>query len=169
VRSDTAASAAPASSVGAAGCGRWPRRALLVLSLVLVVLSVVGMHQLSVGHTIATTSSELSRPAGSGEHGDRHGQSPAGAVAGPADATAASPALDAPVPANSCPDCDHTSAFGSCLLALTLLVLGWLLRPPPQRSCPPFLLPRSTAALVANLRGRLVPPLTLTELSLRRT
>ena len=64
---------------------------------------------------------------------------------------------------------DHEMALGSCLLALTLLVLGWLLLPPRLRLVPPFLRPRLAIALVRPNYVRIVPALSLTELSLRRT
>ena len=73
-------------------------------------------------------------------------------------------------PGDACPDCaDHQMAFGSCLLALTLLVLSWSLIPPRVRHLPPFLLPRLAPTMVGPALGRLVPPLSLAELSLRRT
>jgi hypothetical protein len=60
-------------------------------------------------------------------------------------------------------------ALGSCLLALTLLVLSWLLVPPRPTHVLPSLLPRLTSAVAVSTVGRLVPPLSLAELSLLRT
>jgi hypothetical protein len=73
-------------------------------------------------------------------------------------------------PVDACPDCaDHQMAFGSCLLALTLLVLSWSLIPPRLRHLPPFLLPRLAPTMIGPAVVRLVPPLSLAELSVRRT
>ena len=44
-----------------------------------------------------------------------------------------------------------------------------MLAPPRLRQLPPFLLPRLAAARLGPVLGRVVPPLSLTELSLRRT
>lgn len=154
----------------------WLRHFLLALSLLGVTLSVVGMHQLSIGHDVATgpfhaphpdttahvdssalTSSLVTDTDMAGHSGGGHPStalSPDGAGSGE----------------NGCPSCDdHQMAFGSCLLALTLLVISWMLIPPRVRHLPPFLLPRLVPAVVGPAVGRLVPALSLTELSLRRT
>jgi hypothetical protein len=68
----------------------------------------------------------------------------------------------------NCPDCgNHTMAFGLCLLALTLLVVRWLLIPPLLRHLPPSLLGKPPPVLA--LLGRQVPSMTLVQLSVRRT
>lgn len=152
---------------------------LLAVSLVVVTLSVVGMHQLSVSHDIATGPAaatahgeSASQPghthANGGGHGEPGGETaPVAAVDHPASHTAAGMVGGL---GGACPDCaDHQMAFGSCLLALTLLVLSWSLIPPRLRHLPPFLLPRLASTTVGSALGRLVPPLSLAELSVRRT
>ena len=64
---------------------------------------------------------------------------------------------------------EHQMLFGACLLALSLLALSWMLSPPRLRDLPPFLLPRLAAARLGLVLGRVVPALSLTEMSLRRT
>lgn len=155
----------------------WLRHLLLALSLVVVTLSVVGMHQLSMGHDIATG------PSSSHAHPDTTAHADSSALtsslvtdtdmAGHSGGGHRSNALDpngAGGKGNACSSCDdHQMAFGSCLLALTLLVISWMLIPPRARHLPPFLLPRLVPAAVGPAVGRLVPALSLTELSLRRT
>lgn len=153
------------------------RHLLLGLGVAVVMLGIVGMHQLSVGHNIATGQAGLHRYA---ETVDQAGTAPHGHDAGPPAAMAhlgfhfepsarAAAGTGAGVD-EGCLTCDdHDLAAGSCLLALTLLVLGWLLLPPQLRLVPPFLRPRLAVTLVRPEYLRLVPALTLTELSLRRT
>lgn len=142
------------------------RRLLLAVSLV-VVVSIVGMHQLPFGHeavTDAVASAARAKPldlttfsemlAVTPEHAGGH--------------------IDARVPppgtGDACPDCrGHQMAWGSCLLALTLLVLPWLLGPPRPRRVLPFLLPRKLPSLAVLVESRLIPSLSLAELSLLRT
>lgn len=155
----------------------WLRHLLLGLSLVVVMLSIVGMHQLSVGHDVAT----------GGQHGDHehaaasahlapvahsHGSDSVVAVAVAGVDLSAGNAMSggAGLAADGCPTCgDHDMALGSCLLALTLLVLSWALLPPRLRQLPPFLRLHLPPALVRPGYLRMVPALSLTELSLRRT
>lgn len=147
---------------------RWLRHLLLAVSLVAVALSVVGMHQLSVGHDVATGPADSPAHVESAPH-SHHGDEtvPLAASDHPADHTTAGIARGL---GDACPDCaDHQMAFGSCLLALTLLVLSWSLAPPRLRHLPPFLLPRLAPTMIGPALGRLVPPLSLAELSLRRT
>jgi hypothetical protein len=143
---------------------------------VVVMLGIVGMHQLSVGHDLATGQ------ASSHEHAETVGHAQNAPLAQDGEHLAAMAHLDhqaEPAPGanpgaglagENCLTCgDHEMALESCLLALTLLVLGWLLLPPRLRLLPPFLRPRVAAVLVRPAYLRLVPALTLTELSLRRT
>jgi hypothetical protein len=153
----------------------WLRHLLFALSLVVVALSVVGMHQLSVGHEVATNPTGHHAHSGDGAHVDSRDH--AGDTAAPlveadhgAEPALASVAAGGGAAGDACPDCgEHQMLFGSCLLALSLLVLSWMLAPPRLRQLPPFLLPRLAAARLGPVLGRVVPPLSLTELSLRRT
>lgn len=72
-----------------------------------------------------------------------------------------------PTQDNGCPACGgHTMALGSCLLALTLLVLSWWFAPPRSRLALQTLWrPAPVPAMV----GRRVPSLSLAELSILRT
>lgn len=143
------------------------RRLLLTVSLLVVALSIVGMHQLSVGHNVPTGPTASSAHAEPVDHAGSGEMLPMGAEQ-------AGGHLEAGTPGGGtgevCPDCaDHQMAFGSCLLALTLLVLRWLLAPPRPSHVLPFLLPRLAPPLAVPLVGRVVPPLSLAELSVRRT
>lgn len=145
----------------------WLRRLLLASCLLVVALTVVGMHQLSVRHAVATGY------AGGHAHDTALGHDAGGpnpvSVAGAADAAVGPPGTLAGVGQDVCPGCgDHEMAFGSCLLALTLLVLAWTLVRPP-RPLLPFLLPPPLSPRTNPRAGRLVPALSLTEMSLRRT
>ena len=153
----------------------WLRHVLFALSLVVVALSVVGMHQLSVGHEVATSQTGHHAHGGDDAHLDSRDH--VGDTAAPlvevdhvAEQALPSVAAGGTAGADACPDCgEHQMLFGSCLLALSLLVLSWMLAPPRLRQLPPFLLPRLAAARLGPVLGRVVPPLSLTELSLRRT
>ena len=148
----------------------WIRHLLLAVSLVVVTLSVVGMHQLSVGHDVATgPTSSSDGHATSVRHSNPGDEAPPLAMAERA-ADHPTAGMTSGALGGGCPDCaDHQMAFGSCLLALTLLVLSWLLTPPRLRHLPPFLLPRLAPTMAGPDPGRLVPALSLTELSVRRT
>jgi len=192
------------------------RRLLLAWLLGVLALSVVGMHQLSLGHAFAKPpvgghhhaagqpgaasadhhGDDHGGPGGSGTHartrsadlttavvrtavlstgGMTAGEVSAGTVSdvaggGSAVLTAATPMTDRGGSAgdDTCPGCgEHSMALGACLLALSLLVLSWLLPPPRGRLLPPMLRLRVVAAVVLVLRR--VPPLTLAELSILRT
>ena len=191
-----------ATSHGGSRWVDWLRRVVLASALCMVVLGVVGMHQLSLGHDFAT-------PAAAGGHSDRGAghhdgvqheiaQQMDGAFRGPHEAarsadsagaiahaiapaahnqTNASQRVGGPAAAwggspsaggDACPGCgQHSMAFSVCLLALTLLVLTWLLTPPQVRHLPPRW--RWQPATVAVLAGRPLPAITLTELSILRT
>jgi hypothetical protein len=190
-----------ALSRGGARWGDRLRRVLLASALCVVVLGVVGMHQLSLGHDFAAP------PAAGGDHhgAAHHAVQPEGArqmvgtvlaahgphtapmsadptgsltvAMGGQDQTDSGQKIDAPtatwggpssVGGDACPDCGHHSmAFSTCLLAMTLLVLTWLLTPPQVRHLPPRWLWRP--ATVAVLVGRPLPALSLAELSILRT
>jgi hypothetical protein len=148
----------------------WLRHLLFALSLLVVALSVVGMHQLSVGHEVATSQTGHHAHTGDGAR-DVHTDEMAVSVVEASEAAEhVSAAAGGGVAGDACPDCgEHQMLFGSCLLALSLLVLSWMLAPPRLRQLPPFLLPRLASARLGPVLGRVVPPLSLTELSLRRT
>src|SRR5215211_3887453 len=104
----------------------WPR-ALLHVGVIVVALSVLGMHQLSVDHTVPTL-------------GPSHIHEDAALVAvAPAtwptqadeELTAAWTTVASPLHQGSeqpCSGCGHDPLVMTCLLALTLLVITWLLR-----------------------------------------
>ncbi|HEX8509085.1 MAG TPA: hypothetical protein VF635_06260 [Propionibacteriaceae bacterium] len=172
---------------------RWPnwlRRGLLAAALCVVVLGVVGMHQLSFGHSLATPPA-----ADSHEHGATHphavhnqaaeqteGANPAGGVAhatagGVQDKQAnagrriseraATWGGSSSGGGDACPGCgQHSMAFSVCLLAFTLLVLTWLLTPPTARRPPPRWLRQPPTPAVPTSRP--VPALSLAELSVLR-
>lgn len=144
------------------------RRALLATVLGVVALSVVGMHQLSLGHDFATLPAGAHQhvaaqlPMAEGYEVPGHAQNVGQAAAGMQHDGHGGFSGD------SCPDCgDHNMALGACLLAMTLLVLSWCLPPPRVRHIPPRMLWRP--ATVATLLGRWVPALSLAELSVLRT
>lgn len=147
---------------------RWLRHLLLAVSLVAVVLSIVGMHQLSVGHDVATGPTASSTHA-EYVHGAESGETlPTLMAEHPADHL--TPGMPTGGPGGACPDCaDHQMALGSCLLALTLLVLSWLLAPPRPSHVLPFLLPRLAPTVAVTTVVRLVPSLSLAQLSVLRT
>lgn len=137
------------------------RRTLLAAGILVVSLSLIGMHQLSINHALATaesTSLTAVDTRATHHHVDRVHQSES--------ATPASVMDDAM--AGDCAGCGrHAMLVTSCLLALTLLVLSRRLRPPNWRPVPVFLT-RPPNPIVSSL-GRPRPPLSLVELSVRRT
>lgn len=152
----------------ALGRGALLRRALFATVLGLIILSIIGMHQLSLGHDFSSPSVA------------RHQRSDAQlTTAGAHDSSRYTPHLSRAATGlpdhkpdgssnDSCPGCGgHDMALGACLLALTLLVLSWWLVPPRVRQLPPRTLSRPPA--VGILRGRWVPALSLAELSVLRT
>ena len=146
----------------------WLRRLLLAATLVVVVLGIVGMHQMAFGHDLAVGPTAAS--AAHGEHVEHTGPSEIGPMAAGHAGGHADAGLPGTGASEVCPDCaDHQMAFGSCLLALTLLVLSWLLAPPRATRVLPSLLARRALPLALSVVGRLVPPLSLAELSVRRT
>ena len=163
--------------------GGW-RRAFLAVGLFVVAFSIVGMHQLSLDHELAsptppTASTAVAHDAGHQHRGHRDHDG-ADHFKGPGSPSlvefSAPQVLMAVSPADgssggheeSCAGCgSHTMALGACLLALTLLVLFWWLAPPRVRLLPPRLLARPVALI--SLVYRRVPALSLSELSILRT
>lgn len=162
------------------------RRFLLTWGLLLVALSVVGMHQLSVGHAMVTSNAVLT-PAAEGHIGhqtrDFQHSDPATAAV---NATRSDTSFPAPgnhiaeltvsgvtvltsvlsADTTGCSGCSkHTMVAMTCLLVLTALILPSPHRRPPQ--IPSF----STKLRLTPNRshGRVLPALSLVELSLRRT
>ncbi len=149
--------------------GRW--RALLVdrrrrvgvaLGALTLIAALIGMHQLSVDHTLAT-----------GQSAATPGQHSAGASIMHAAVVAGTTLTDAVRAVGGADDgcqggCDHPGAMALCLLVLTLVVGAWLLRRPGSGS---WTSRRSGATVDARLirGGWRRPALTLAELSLRRT
>ena len=161
---------------------RWPnwlRRGLLAAALCVVVLGVVGMHQLSFGHSLATPPAADSHEHGATHPHAVHNQAAEHATAGGVQDKQANAGRRISERAatwggsssgggDACPGCgQHSMAFSACLLALTLLVLTWLLTPPQVRHLPPRW--RWQPATVAVLAGRPLPAMSLTELSILRT
>lgn len=145
------------------------RRALMATVLGVVVISVVGMHQLSLGHTFATpplagAHQHLGAQPSTAEGHDYPGYAQHmgdGATGMPDDGVGGSST-------DHCPGCGgHSVALGACLLALTLLVLSWWLAPP--RICHLLLRMLWRRATVGTFLGRWVPALSLAELSVLRT
>lgn len=136
-------------------------------------LSLLSMHQMSVNHTAA----DPTPLAVSFVSADRHDVGPthshvqsATVTHTPAEALHV-PAIDRSLTAleEACPDCaEHHAMALTCLVALTLLVVAWLLRGPVR--WPGLLSRRPTRALPQAWRSRWrPPPLNLVELSISRT
>jgi hypothetical protein len=152
---------------------RLQRPLLLWTGVVAVALSLLAMHQMSVNHTAA----DPKPPAVSSVSADRHAAGPAHSHAESA-AVAHTPAGTVQVAAgdrsltaleDSCPGCaEHHSMALTCLVALTLLAVAWLLRVPVR--WPGLLARRPMRALLQTWRSRWIPPpLSLVELSISRT
>jgi hypothetical protein len=146
---------------------RW-RQLLLLVGAITISLSVLAIHQLAVNHSFA-------RPSTTEIHATHH---QGVALEMQQEGLTAHPPTHDGVPslaagagnANSCwPDCGahHQVSVLSCLLALTLLILSWLLAPP--RECRQTLSAalRPTAGVVHSNNRR--ASLSLAELSVRRT
>lgn len=126
--------------------GQW--RLVLIMGVVAIAFGVVAMHQLSSGHSFALPQTQ----AQSGHHE----QSPGSGTTQP---TATQ---------NPCTDCGDHGFMVTCLLALTLLVIGWLLRPPKWLPRPPNRRPGTPRRTPASLLIR-SHTLSLVELSICRT
>jgi hypothetical protein len=126
------------------------------------------MHQLSVNHALvgAAAGSHHDHATEQTFRSDLIAEAMIGTVVGETSIGAISAAV---VPADDhCSDCgSHQTAFLTCLLALTLLVLAWSIAPPGLRVIAPssrLAQPRPGPQLV-----RRIPAMSLLELSLRRT
>jgi hypothetical protein len=135
----------------------------------MIILSIVGMHQLSVNHAMvgATASSHHDHASQQTFRSDLPADPMLGTVIGAETAVAAMSAAVAPA-TDHCSDCSsHQMAFFTCLLALTLLVLAWSIAPPGLRLIAPnspLAQPRPGSHVI-----RRIPAMSLVELSLRRT
>jgi hypothetical protein len=130
------------------------------------------MHQLSFGHLFVTPSDGHSNAASPRAAETLHSHDQMSVDAAPVEGQTTSSLHNLGAQAvtdDGCTGCgDHVMGLGSCLLALTLLVLSWMLRrpdprplPPPQRRRPP-----AVPAIGRHLR---MHALSLTELSILRT
>lgn len=157
----------------------WLRRALLTMALGLVALSVIGMHQLSSGHSFAAPAVATQQHAAAGHahaeahvgdlaprSGGAHDTKASAEAWGPAEVSAGSSG-GLLVDGDGCAGCASHTAFTVCLLALTLLMMSWWLAPPRVRPLPPQ--PRRLPNTVATVVSRQVPPLSLGELCILRT
>jgi len=155
------------------------RHALLALALGLIVLSVIGMHQLSSGHFFAAPAAATAHQHPTSGHADGAAHVEDLVHASGAQDAAAGTVVSADIGASAgtsdglsgngdgCAGCaNHTMAFTVCLLALTLLTLSWWLAPPQVRHLPRLKWRPHTMATVVS---RPVPALSLAELCLLRT
>jgi hypothetical protein len=154
--------------LGRRSAGQW-QPLLFLVAAITISLSVLAMHQLAVNHLFvapATSEPHVTQhrpfavemqqvalidqvPTG------HHGQS--SLIFGPASADLCSADCDA----------DHGIGVLSCLLALTLLMLSWLLAPPRERrQALPFAARRFAGVIPANKRR---VSRSLAELSVCRT
>lgn len=156
------------------------RRVIVGIALCLIALAVVGMHQLSFGHLFVTGAGSggdnpaHSTSSHSATAAPAHGHSPAMTsaasmpMAGHGDVGAGSTGIGSSVE-DGCAGCgDHVMGLGTCLLALTLLVLFWSLRLPRPRSLPPLRRGSSSRVALPRRRHR-NHALSLVELSILRT
>lgn len=139
---------------------------LLWVGVVAVSLSLLAMHQLSLDHTAAgplpvvEASDSISQSWAVSDRG--HGvQHLLPGVDHPAEAAASS------TPHDACPGCSQHAMVLTCLVALVLLVTGWLLRGPPTSHPVPATHRRDRVG-VAVTRWT-PPPRTWIELSVCRT
>jgi hypothetical protein len=152
---------------GMGSARRW-RQLLLLVGAITISLSVLAMHQLAVNHSFA-------RPATTEVHathdqGFAPGMQQAGRTGHPTTHISAPRLAVAAGNTNSCsPDCGahHQVSVLSCLLALTLLMLSWLLAPPRERRQTSSADLRPTPGVVHSNNRRV--SLSLAELSVRRT
>jgi len=153
--------------LGMGSARRW-RQLLLLVGAITISLSVLAMHQLAVNHSFARPST--TEVHATQDQGFALGMQQEGLTAHPPTHDGVpSLALDAGN-ANSCwPDCGahHHVSVLSCLLALTLLMLSWLLAPPRECRQTSSAALRLTAGVVHSNNRRV--SLSLAELSVRRT
>lgn len=143
------------------------RRALLATVLGVVVLSVMGMHQLSLDHDFVIP------PPADHQHADDQlttavgHELPGHAPVMDQNAMGMQPEGMGGSSDEGCPGCaGHGMAFSACLLALTLLILSWWLLPPRVRHLLPRMLRGPTN--VAIHRWRRVPAMSLAALCVLR-
>jgi hypothetical protein len=150
------------------GRGSW-LQTVVGLTVAVVALSVLGMHQLSLDHTFVAPKVE----AGAGPHvSTLMSGSDTPTLSQQAVFDLQAPSVDHDHESDHGPQpcltgCDDHPMMVTCLLALTLLVLAWRLHAPTLRDLPP--LSASCSPGRAPLSGRRPPALTLAELSVRRT
>ena len=135
--------------------------------VVVITLSLLIMHQLSLNHTAADPTADGMQVSSIGStHLDHHDR-----VAIEDDHTHLLPLVADGQPAHdngACLACngDHAMVL-TCLVALILLAVGWLLRRPAEWRG--VRLPHVVPLLLGPDQGRMPPPLTLVELSVSRT
>jgi len=145
-------------------------RLILWLTVLVVGLGMLAMHQLSGNHTAADPSSSYQSSAVTGD-GSRHHAAGHGVeawtdhahllpMAGDGDPTSGD---------GGCPDCaGHSVMTSTCLAALILLAAGLLL--PGPRAGRGIVQPRLQPLAVLSHRNRCKPPpISLVELSVSRT
>ena len=121
--------------LGRRSAGLW-QRLLFLVAAITISLSVLAMHQLAVNHLFVA-------PATAESHVTQHRPSQQVALTDQVPTGHHGPSLSfGPASADRCgADCgtDHEMSLLSCLLALTLLMLSWLLTPPREcRQALPF-------------------------------
>ena len=152
--------------LGTGSARRW-RQLLLLVGAITISLSMLAMHQLAVNHSFARP--DTTEVHATHDHGFALGMQQAGRTGHATTHIGALRLAVAGSNANSCwPDCgDHQISVLSCLLALTLLMLSWLLAPPRERRQTSSAELRPTPRVVHSNNRRV--SLSLAELSVRRT
>ena len=146
------------------------RGGLLLLLSLLVALGVIGMHQLSDGHMLLTTTA----PANHRGHAElastavhSHSESDADEpMAGPRLSVTTGGLISAS--GDTCPDCNWHAMAEACLLTLGLVTALTTARPPTSRlvsTVPGALAPRQPCTPDRRVRMAM----SLSELSIRRT
>lgn len=114
--------------VGIARVLRW--HLLLTVVVVAVVLSVLAMHELSFGHTVAQPRSASQALSPHDHHRSTGVVQAEGLVS--ERPVSEEPSSVGPGTPGGCAGCqEHHLLMLGCLIALILLVTGWLLRSPP--------------------------------------
>jgi hypothetical protein len=152
--------------LGMGSASRW-RQLLLLVGAITISLSVLAMHQLAVNHSFA-------RPSTTEVHATHYqgvalGMQQEGLTAHPPTHDGVPSLALGAGNANSCwPDCGahHQVSVLSCLLALTLLMLSWLLAPPGECRQRLASALRPTGVVLSNNRR---VSLSFAELSVCRT
>lgn len=151
---------------------RLQRPLLLWTGVVAVALSLLAMHQMSVNHTAAGPQPFAVSSISADRHavGPAHNHSESATINHTPAGTVRVAAVDRSLTAldDACPGCAEHAMALTCLVALTLLAVSWLLRGPVQ--WPGLLARRPRRALLQAWRWRWRPPsLNLVELSISRT